>query len=253
MFQSKNPQMLKSGSLDNILDPKPKSIQKTNLPVYLNYLNQAKSIGNLNMTEHKMVKSQENFEHKKSTLNQTYSKSSRSNYLCPKINEQINKKINKSLDNLDSFEQKEKDITTEMTEQLLLKLLLHQISLQKEESIKKVYDDEEDGTSQSADTLSSSSSNSRSKISNFAPRTMAQSSTSANVSSGSGIASSNLSSNNINMTKNKKLLFQKSMSNFNFHKTEPNESDMDEFEEMIHKKNMNQFNAARNKLKQNFF
>ncbi|RNA11305.1 hypothetical protein BpHYR1_001583 [Brachionus plicatilis] len=254
IFQSKNPQMIKSGSLDNILDTKPKPPAKSNLPVYLNYLNQAKSIGNLSMPDPKMVKSQENFEQKKNTLNQTYSKSSRSNYYCPKINEPIHKKFNKSLDNLDSLEQKEKNITSEMTEQLLLKLLLHQISLQKEEKNKKVFDDEdEDGTSQSADTLSSSSSNSKSKINNFGARMVAQSSASANVSSGSGKASSNVSSTNINLTKNKKMLFQKSMSNFNFHMAEPNESDMDEFEQMIHKKNMNQFNAARNKLKQNFF
>lgn len=253
MFQSKTPQMIKSGSLNNILDTKPKPVQKSNVPVYLNYLNQTKSISNLKMSEPKMVKSQENFEQKKTNLNQTYSKSSRSNYFCPKINEQTNKKIHKSMDNLDSFEAKEKNITPEMTEQLLLKLLLHQISLHKEDH-KKVYDDDGDETSQSADTLSSSSSDSKSKIANnFGNGLVAQSSTSANVSSGSGIASSNASSTNSYFAKNKKMLFQKSMSNFKNCTNEPDESDMDEFEHMIHNKNMNQFNAAKNKLKQNFF
>ena len=273
-FQPKNTSMYKSGSLDNILDPKPVNniktpqAQKTNLPVYLNYLNQTKSISNMNKLETKTnlneinSKSQDNLSDKKAMINQTYTKSSRPNYMHPIINDvkniQINNsnaksKLNKSLDNLDV---KEKTVTPEMTEQLVLKLLLHQLSLQKEEKYKKRFEEEDDGTSLSNDTFSSSSCNSKAKIGGIlANRNVCpQSTTSANVSSGSGIASSSNGSNaNFNLNKNKKMLFQKSMSNFNFCMNETNESDMDDFENLIHKKNMNQFNAAKNKLKQNFF
>ncbi|CAF0759323.1 unnamed protein product [Brachionus calyciflorus] len=274
-FQPKNTQMIKSGSLDNILDSKPAvsriipTGQKSNLPVYLNYLNQTKSINKLeqkttnlsNTRNESSSKSQENLNEdsyfKKVSINQTYTKSTRPNFKYPiiddakKLSNNLNsvKKLNKSMDNLDSLDSKEKPITPEMTEQLLLKLLLHQIALQKEEKEKKKIDEDDDRTSLSNDTFSSSSSQSKSK-----------SITNQRMVGQSGQVSVNRNNNNNNnngqnissdLAKNKKMLGQKSMSNFN--NREVQEDSDDDFESLIHNKNMNQFNAARNKLRQNFF